>query len=233
MLSTRISSPVLRCGAIGWLVGSATQVAAALATCVSWPSALNGALMIGCLCTSAIERWGTAPERRTTLAGIAAVVLLVATYTGYREIAPYYRWSRVNYVRAKQLDATLAPGALIVMGHYDPSILYTIGRKGWEEDPHLWTPFDEQSAIRKGARYFVSVEHARLKQTNLELYCWLARFPVLDSAAAWPVYQTDPAKVLPGAEDRWRAFRRHEMSGAYANWRREWKSAPDPCPPQP
>ncbi len=75
---------------------------------------------------------------------------LVAALAGYREIAPYYRWSRVNFVRAKQLDATLAPGALVVMGHYDPSILYTIGRKGWEEDPHLWTPFDEQSAIRKG-----------------------------------------------------------------------------------
>ena len=68
-----------------------------------------------------------------------------------------------NYVRAKQLDATLAPGALVVMGHYDPSILYTIGRKGWEEDPHVWTPFDEQSAIRKGARYFIAVENARLE----------------------------------------------------------------------
>ncbi|HEX3463803.1 MAG TPA: glycosyltransferase family 39 protein [Candidatus Elarobacter sp.] len=192
-----------------------------------------GALVIGRLCAFAAERWGEARERRTTLAGIGAVVWLLALAAGYREIAPYYGWSRVNYVRAKQLDATLAPGTLIVMGHYDPSILYTIGRKGWEEDPHLWTPFDEQSAIRKGARYYVSIEHGRLKQTNLELYCWLSRFPVLDPAAAWPVYQTDPAKVLPGAEDRWRAFRRREMSGAYANWRREWKSVPDPCPPQP
>jgi len=187
------------------------------------------ALAIGRLCAFALERWGAEPQRRTTMAGIAAVVWIAAIVIGYREIAPYYRWSRVNYVRAKQLDATLAPGALVVMGHYDPSILYTIGRKGWEEDPHLWTPFDEQSAIRKGARYFISVEHARLKQTNLELYCWLSRFPVLDPAAAWPVYETDPAKVLPGAEDRWRAFRRREMAGAFANWRREWKSAPDPC----
>jgi len=130
---------------------------------------------------------------------------------------------------AQQAYATLAPGALVVMGHYDPSILYTIGRKGWEEDPHLWTPFNEQSAIRKGARYFISVEHARLKQTNLELYCWLARFPVRDPAAAWPVYETDPAKVLPGAEERWKAFRRREMAGTYANWRRTWKTAPDPC----
>ncbi|HYW54140.1 MAG TPA: glycosyltransferase family 39 protein [Dongiaceae bacterium] len=188
------------------------------------------ALLVGRLGDFALERWGTARERRMTLGGIAAFVWIVALIAGYREIAPYYRWSATNYVRAKQLDATLAPGALIVMGHYDPSILYTIGRKGWEEDPHLWTPFNEQSAIRKGARYYVSVEHARLKQTNLELYCWLSRFPVLDPAAKWPVYETDPAKVLPGAEDRWRAFRRSEAAGAFANWRREWRSAPDPCP---
>jgi hypothetical protein len=189
-----------------------------------------GALAIGRLSAFAVERWGTARERRATLAGIAAVVWIAAIVFGYREIAPYYRWSAVNYVRAKQLDATLAPGALVVMGHYDPSILYTIGRKGWEEDPRLWTPFNEQSAIRKGARYYISVEHARLKQTNLELYCWLSRFPVLDPAAAWPVYETDPAKVLGGAEERWRAFRRREMAGAFANWRQEWKSAPNPCP---
>jgi 4-amino-4-deoxy-L-arabinose transferase-like glycosyltransferase len=187
------------------------------------------ALAIGRLCAFAFERWGAARERRTTLAGLAAVAWIVAAVVGEHEIEPYYQWNRTNYVQAKQLDATLAPGTLVVMGHYDPSILYTINRKGWEEDPHLWTPFDEQSAIRKGARYFISVEHARLKQTNLELYCWLSRFPVLDPAARWPVYETDPAKVLPGADDRWRAFRRREMAGAYANWRREWKSAPDPC----
>ena len=191
------------------------------------------ALAIGRLCAFGYERWGSSRERRTTLAASAVLVWLVALVSGYREIAPYWRWSTVNYARAKQLDATLAPGALVVMGHYDPSILYTIGRKGWEEDPHLWTPFNEQSAIRKGARYYISIEHARLKQTNLELYCWLARFPVLDPAAAWPVYATDPAKVLPGADDRWRAFRRRETAGDFADWRRRWKSVPDPCPPQP
>jgi 4-amino-4-deoxy-L-arabinose transferase-like glycosyltransferase len=187
------------------------------------------ALAIGRLCAFSFERWGAIRERRTTLVGIAAVVWIAALVVGYREIAPYYQWSRVNFALAKRLDATLAPATLVVMGHYDPSILYTIDRKGWEEDPRLWTPFDEQSAIRKGARYFISVEHARLKQTNLELFCWLARFPVIDPAGKWPVYETDPAKVLPGAEDRWRAFRRRDLAGAYANWRREWKSAPDPC----
>jgi hypothetical protein len=197
------------------------------------------ALLIGRLCAFVLERWGAqdpasaersaAQQRRVTLAGIAAVVWIAALVTGYGFIAPYYEWNHDNYARAKQLDATLAPGTLIVMGHYDPSLLYTIGRKGWEEDPRLWTPFNEQSAIRKGARYYVSVEHARLKLTNLELYCWLSRFPLLDPAATWPVYETDPAKLLPGAEDRWRAFRRREMAGAYAHWSQEWKSAPDPC----
>ena len=187
------------------------------------------ALSIARLCAFAFERWGTSRERAATLAGLGVLVWLAAAVAGYREIAPYYVWSHANYARAKQLDATLAPGALVVMGHYDPSILYTIDRKGWEEDPHLWTPFDEQSAIRKGARYFIAVEPVRLKQTNLELYCWLSRFPLLDPAAAWPVYQTDPAKLLPGAEDRWRSFRRREMAGAFADWRQVWKSAPDPC----
>ena len=189
-----------------------------------------GALVIGRLCAYAAQRWGDEPQRRTTLAALGALAWLVGLAVGYRQIAPYYQWNRANYVRAKALDAALAPGALIVMGHYDPSILYTIGRKGWEEDPHLWTPFDEQSAIRKGARYFVSVEHARLKQTNLELYCWLARFPLLDPTAKWPVYETDPAKVLPGAEERWKAFRTREMAGAFANWRAgQWKTEADPC----
>ncbi|MDQ6944635.1 MAG: glycosyltransferase family 39 protein, partial [Candidatus Eremiobacteraeota bacterium] len=124
-----------------------------------------GALLVGRLGDFALEGYAQTRRRRATLAAIAAAVWIVALIAGYREIAPYYRWSAPNYVRAKQLDATLAPGALIVMGHYDPSILYTINRKGWEEDPRLWTPFNEQSAIRKGARYYVSVEHARLKQT--------------------------------------------------------------------
>ena len=110
-----------------------------------------------------------------------------------------------------------------------PVKFYTIGRKGWEEDPTLWTPFDEESAIRKGARYYISVEDKRLRHGNLELYCWLARFPLLDPNAGWPVYLTDPAKVLPGAEARWDAFRRRERAGAYANWSQEWKSQPNPC----
>ncbi|MEO7039069.1 MAG: glycosyltransferase family 39 protein [Candidatus Elarobacter sp.] len=188
-----------------------------------------GALAAGSLVAWAYERWGDGRTALTTLTAGAAIVWIVALFTGYREIAPYYDWNRANYARAKALDATLAPGTLVVMGHYDPSILYTINRKGWEEDPHLWTPFDEQSAIRKGARYFIAIENARLKSGNLELYCWLSRFPVLDPAAAWPVYATDPAKILPGAEDRWRSFRRREMAGAFAHWRQEWRSAPDPC----
>jgi hypothetical protein len=147
------------------------------------------------------------------IAVAAAALLYVAMISVDRRlIAPYYAYSKSNYRMARALNATLEPHALIVMGHYDPSILYYINRKGWEEDPYLWTPFDEQSAIRKGARYFVAVEPARLKR-NVELYAWLARFPVHE-AKRWPVYETDYAKTLPGAETRWQAFRRAERAHA-------------------
>ena len=151
--------------------------------------------------------------RRRVATGIAAGIAVAHLLTGYGAIAPYYRYGKAVYVRAKALDASLAPGALVVMGHYDPSVLYYIGRKGWEEDPYLWTPFDEQSAIRKGARYFIAIEPRRLAR-NVELAAWLARFPLLAAGAAWPVYVTDPAKTLPGAEVRWRAFRAAERAHA-------------------
>jgi hypothetical protein len=80
------------------------------------------------------------------------------------------------------------------------------------EDPIVWTPFDEQSAIRKGARYFIAIEDRRLRH-NVELCAWLQRFPVLDPAARWPVYHTDPALVAPSAERDWQAFRRAEKTG--------------------
>jgi hypothetical protein len=161
---------------------------------------------------SALWLWNAIRGTRWQTIGIGAAA---AAYVGFvllsrHEIAPYYRYSKVNYVSARALDATLPNDALIVMGHYDPSIQYYIDRKGWEEDPHLWTPFDEQSAIRKGSRYFIAMEPKRLK-TNAELLNWLARFPV-DPHKRWPVYETDPAKILPGAEARWRAFRRAERA---------------------
>jgi hypothetical protein len=101
-------------------------------------------------------------------------------------------------------------------------VLYYIDRKGWEEDPYLWTPFDEQSAIRKGARAFVAVEKNRLRR-NVELSGWLLRFPLQNANAAWPVYLTDDAHLVPGAEERWRAFRRAEKAG----------TLPDPSSPSP
>ncbi len=143
---------------------------------------------------------------------VAAAVAIGAIVDARAAVAPYYRYKKNVYRDAKALDATLAPGAIIVMGHYDPSVMYYINRKGWEEDPYAWTPFDEQSAIRKGARYFIAVERRRLER-NVELYAWLQRFPVHGAASAWPVYETDPAKLLPGAEARWKAFRRAERAG--------------------
>ncbi len=148
---------------------------------------------------------------RTGALGAGLAVAALALFLGEREIGGYYRYSKVVYRQAKALDATLAPGALVVMGHYDPSILYYISRKGWEEDPYVWTPFDEESAIAKGARYFIAVEPRRLAR-NVELSAWLLRFPLTNASARWPVYETDPAKILPGAEQRWRAFRRAERT---------------------
>jgi hypothetical protein len=158
-----------------------------------------------------IERFATSAAQRRIALGALALAWLGTLWLDRRLIAPYYLWNHNVYTRALALDRTLAPGALIVMGHYDPSIMYYIRRKGWMEDPYLWTPFDEQSAIRKGARYFIAVEPQRLAR-NVELSHWLERFPLLDPAAKWPVYETDPAKVLPGAEERWRAFRRRERA---------------------
>ena len=43
----------------------------------------------------------------------------------------------------------------------------------------------------------------------------MQRFPVLNPAAKWPVYETDDAKILPGAEARWREFRRREKAGLF------------------
>ena len=166
------------------------------------------------------ERFATSPQRRRIAIGALAIAGLATLWLDRRLIAPYYLWNRNVYTRSIALDRTLAPGALIVMGHYDPSLMYYIRRKGWMEDPYLWTPFDEQSAIRKGARYFIAVEPKRLAR-NVELAHWLERFPIMDPAAKWPVYETDPAKVLPGAEARWREFRRrekaHELSPASAD----------------
>ena len=116
-----------------------------------------------------------------------------------RPSPPTTHYNAIAYRNATYLDATLDRDALIVIGHYGPDVQYYVDRFGWEEDPALWTPFDEESAIRKGARYFISVEDNRLRR-NDELCAFLQRYPVLDPNAQWIVYETDPAKELPGAE---------------------------------
>ncbi|MBV8425126.1 MAG: hypothetical protein JO349_08035, partial [Candidatus Eremiobacteraeota bacterium] len=171
------------------------------------------ALVGGMLLSHLAAVWSslTAPLRNGFLAG-ALLALVVAIGDNAAQIAPYYYYKRTVYLEARRLNALLAPDALVVMAHYDPSILYYMQRKGWEEDPLLWTPFDEQSAIRKGSRYFIAVEENRFRK-NAELYAWMQRFPRLPNTGIWPVYETDYAKVLPGAEERWQDFRRGEKAG--------------------
>ncbi len=176
------------------------------------------ALLVGGL-AARVSPAPSAPVVTRSLWALAAVVCVIAGYiTGKKAVAPYYAYPKAVYRRAIALNQTIAPGALVVMGHYDPSVLYYIGRKGWEEDPYLWTAFDEESAIAKGARYFIAIERNRLKR-NVELSNWLLRFPLANASAAWPVYETDPAKLVPGAEARWQAFRRKERSGALSTER--------------
>jgi 4-amino-4-deoxy-L-arabinose transferase-like glycosyltransferase len=199
----------------GWLAAGVAYVYVVLTVervdYYLYPIVPLGALVGASAIVWLVERFATTPDLRRIAIGVLAVAWLGTLWLDRRLIAPYYVWNRNVYTRSLALDRTLAPDALIVMGHYDPSIMYYIRRKGWMEDPYLWTPFDEQSAIRKGARYFIAVEPKRLAR-NVELSHWLERFPLLDPAATWPVYETDPAKVLPGAEARWQDFRRREKS---------------------
>ncbi len=165
------------------------------------------------------------PSERALALSCTALLAGFAVVQGRSAVAAYYHYSKPVYRAATALDATLAPGVLVVMGHYDPSILYYMRRKGWEEDPYLWTPFDEESAIRKGARYFIAVEPKRLRR-NVELYAWLQRFPLLHAGARWPVYVTDPHHEVAGAEARWRRFRELEKSGRLPPLRSPTPTAP-------
>ncbi|MBC5828616.1 MAG: glycosyltransferase family 39 protein [Candidatus Eremiobacteraeota bacterium] len=174
-------------------------------------AALTGAGLFARL-SRATDVWKFPATLRYATATLAAIFIFLALRQNGLEITKYYSYDRSVYRSAVALNATLQPDALIVMGHYDPSVLYYINRKGWEEDPYLWTPFNQQSAIRKGAKYFIAIENNRFKK-NVELYAWMQRFPVINSHAKWPVYQTQNSMMLPGAEARWRAFRRAEKAG--------------------
>jgi hypothetical protein len=173
------------------------------------------ALAIGVLVMRFVQRIETveaAPVARYAILALVPLVALASLLQARAAIAPYYHYPKATYRNAVALSHTLAPGALVVVGHYGPDVLYYIDRYGWEEDPYLWTPFDEESAIRKGARYFISIEDNRLRK-NLELCAWLQRFPVMNPNAQWPVYVTDPAHEVPGAGVFWRAFRTAESAG--------------------
>jgi len=143
---------------------------------------------------------------RNALVSLVPILAIFTAVSGHAAVKPYYEYNKQTYANAIALDKSLDPKALVVMGHYGPDVLYYINRYGWEEDPAIWTPFDEESAIKKGARYFISIEDNRLR-ANGDLCAWLSRFPVTGEPPQWRVYETDPAKVLPGAEAAWKAYR--------------------------
>lgn len=173
------------------------------------------ALVIGSLIArfvAWVETVDAAPAARYAILALVPIAAIACTLEARAAIEPYYSYNKQAYRNAVFLNHTLAPNAPVVVGHYGPDVLYYINRYGWEEDPALWTPFDEESAIRKGARYFISIEDNRLRR-NAELCAWLQRFPVINAQAEWPVYVTDPAHELPGADAFWRAFRSAEAAG--------------------
>ncbi len=149
---------------------------------------------------------------RYAILALVPMAAIACTVQSLAAIAPYYHYNKTAYANAVALSGALAPGALVVLGHYGPDVLYYIDRYGWEEDPALWTPFDEESAIKKGARYYISIEDNRLRD-NMELCAYLQRFPKLNAGVDWPVYQTDPNKELREGKAFWRAFRNAETRG--------------------
>jgi hypothetical protein len=153
-----------------------------------------------------------AAPARWAIAAVIPIFAVVVLLQGRAAVASYYQFNKAAYRNAVFLNATLDRNALVVIGHYGPDVQYYIDRFGWEEDPALWTPFDEQSAIRKGARYFISIEDNRLRR-NIELCAFLQRYPVLDPRAAWIVYRTDPSLGVPNGGRFWRAFRNAERAG--------------------
>ncbi len=161
---------------------------------------------------AAVRTEALAPAARYALLAIVPLLALAALVESRAPVAAYYDYNKQAYRNALLLDRILPQNALIVIGHYGPDVQYYIDRFGWEEDPALWTPFDEESAIRKGARYFISIEDNRLR-LNMELCAWLQRFPMF-GAGGWTVYETDPAKVSPQADGFWREFRRAERAGS-------------------
>ena len=199
----------------GWL--AAVAVYAFLVVTVErvdyylYPALPLAALAGGALIVKVASAWRDAQRPIQIAAAAGAVLALVLTIGSNEEqIHPYYNYRHAVYAEALHLRRLLEPGTLVVMAHYDPSILYYMDHKGWEEDPMLWTPLDEESAIAKGARYFIAIEGNRFRR-NEDLFAWMQRFPLLPKSGIWPVYETDYSKVLPGAEERWREYRRQRM----------------------
>lgn len=130
---------------------------------------------------------GIADMRRWRAIAACAAALFIITYLNMLQIHPYYTWSRPVYSAASELRMTLEPDTLIVMAHYDPSVLYSIGHRGWEEDALLWNVHDMTSAVAKGARYLVAIEVPRFK-ANKPLYRFMQRYRRIPVRSGWQVY---------------------------------------------
>ena len=153
-----------------------------------------------------------APIARYALLALVPIVAVAALLGSRAPIAPYYDYNKEVYRNAVELDRTLPKDALVVIGHYGPDVQYYIDRFGWEEDPALWTPFDEESAIRKGARYFISIEDGA-SGTISSSARGCSAFRCAPPLRRGRSMKRIPAKVSPQAERFWRGFRNAQRAG--------------------
>ena len=174
--------------------------------------------------TGAVAQTAVGRKLKYGAAALGMLALAAIAYQNVQIVKPYYAYSKSVYRNAITLNRTLLPNVLVVVGHFDPSVLYYIGRYGWEEDPYVWIPRDEQSAIRKGSRYFIVIEKKRFYR-NIELCAWMQRFPVLNPRAEWLVYVTDLKRIKPGTQKAWLEFRKAE----HAHLARQWLTAHGLC----
>src|SRR5207237_509313 len=94
-------------------------------------AALTGGAFIGRVVESVSS--SSLPRATKYAAAVVAAIFFVLILQQNRGIAePYYAYKKSVYRNAIALDKTLKPNSIIVMGHYDPSVLYYIGRYGWE-----------------------------------------------------------------------------------------------------
>lgn len=105
------------------------------------------------------------------LAGLGVIAGILAQ--GWTVLAPLYRPHWDDYRQALALKEALAPGAPIVIGTYNPPLLYYSGHKGWRTEHLTIAELDRYRA--GGARYLVPLAAVKDAETQRFLDARFAR----------------------------------------------------------